>query len=243
MNKLLHLSNVETAANVSKLRELYDQLEVNIRSLRTMGVQSETYGTLLIPIVMDKIPKEISLEINRKLDKKDSLDVDKVLTLIKAEVEARERCLKTRVSTEPQDSQRRNDKQEIRRKSDFNSTCSTLYTGNRNIVYCSFCSKNHASLNCNVVTDPVSRKAVLRRRGRCFICLKSGHLASQCQCRHHTAICEAQSSKSDCTSQNCTVQATVVEHRIGELNQKIRARRNKSRQANSPSQGRQLTYS
>ena len=57
MNNLLHFSKVGNVENVSKLRSLYDQLEINIRNLTVMGIESDTYGTLLIPIIMDKIPR------------------------------------------------------------------------------------------------------------------------------------------------------------------------------------------
>jgi hypothetical protein len=88
------------------------------------------------------------------------------------------------------------------------STCSALYS-NRNVVYCSFCSKNHPTLKCNVVTDTTSRKAVLKRKGKCFISLKGGHLAKQCQSqhnchkcggRHHTAICDTQQPQNSTTN-------------------------------------------
>jgi len=48
---------------------------------------------------MDKIPNEFVLEINRKLDKKDSFNVNKELSMIKAEVEARERCLNSKLQS------------------------------------------------------------------------------------------------------------------------------------------------
>ena len=44
MNNLLHLNKVENVEDTSKLRKLYDQLEINIRNLTTMGVESDTYA-------------------------------------------------------------------------------------------------------------------------------------------------------------------------------------------------------
>ena len=43
----------------SQLRFLYDKISVNIRGLEALGVQSEQYGSLLIPIIMAKLPDEI----------------------------------------------------------------------------------------------------------------------------------------------------------------------------------------
>ena len=49
------------------LRNLYDQIEGHVRALNTAGVTAEHYGALLIPIIVEKLPDEIKLEISRKL--------------------------------------------------------------------------------------------------------------------------------------------------------------------------------
>ena len=67
-------------------------------------------------------------------------------------------------------------------------------------VWCSFCNQNHQSSKCNVVTSAESRKQVLRKKGRCYLCFKSGHLSRnckspvkcfKCQGAHHVAICDS----------------------------------------------------
>ena len=39
------------------LRDLYDKIEINIRSLKALGVESESFGNLLVPVVMEKVPE------------------------------------------------------------------------------------------------------------------------------------------------------------------------------------------
>ena len=65
-------------------------------------------------------------------------------------------------------------------------------------VWCSFCTQNHQSSECNVVTSTKSRKEVLKKKGKCFLCLKQGYLARNCQAHmkclkcqgaHQVAIC------------------------------------------------------
>ncbi|XP_068734496.1 uncharacterized protein [Montipora capricornis] len=48
-------------------------------------------------------------------------------------------------------------------------------------VWCSFCNQNHQSSKCNVVRSADSREQALRRKGRCYLCLKSGHLSRNCK--------------------------------------------------------------
>ena len=63
---------------------------------------------------------------------------------------------------------------------------------------CCFCSQQHFSDKCQVVTGPEERKQALRKAGRCFLCLSKGHLSrhcrsksrcSKCSGRHHRCIC------------------------------------------------------
>ena len=48
MDTLLSLEPVNTTHNVPALRCLYDQVESNKRGLKSLGVESDTYGTLLL---------------------------------------------------------------------------------------------------------------------------------------------------------------------------------------------------
>lgn len=66
-------------------RFLYDKLSVHVQGLSSLGVLSQEYGSLLIPIIMSKLPNEIRLEIAGK-----STDVvwkiNELLDTIKGEV-------------------------------------------------------------------------------------------------------------------------------------------------------------
>ena len=74
-------------------------------------------------------------------------------------------------------------------------------------IECLFCKGSHWGSNCTEVTDIESRKSILRKQNRCFICLKRSHIAKDCRsgwncrrCRksHHVSIC----SNNDTTISN-----------------------------------------
>ena len=46
---------VSTDGRLSSLRYLYDKISVNVRGLASLGISSDQYGSILIPIVMSKL--------------------------------------------------------------------------------------------------------------------------------------------------------------------------------------------
>ena len=56
-----------TSNRTGQLRYVYDKISVHVRGLAALlGVSSEQYGSMLIPIIMSKLPSDICLEIARK---------------------------------------------------------------------------------------------------------------------------------------------------------------------------------
>ena len=50
MEALLKLPIVSSVHETKNLRDLYDKIEANIRSLKALGVESESFGNLLVPV-------------------------------------------------------------------------------------------------------------------------------------------------------------------------------------------------
>lgn len=85
------LSKIHAPSSESKnLKEFYDTCEANIRGLETLGVMTESYGSLLIPILLKKIPEEICCLIFRTDLLADS-SLDRLRVTIRQEIETREK--------------------------------------------------------------------------------------------------------------------------------------------------------
>ena len=56
----INLDAVNSSQNLKGLRRLYDTIESNVRSLKSLGVTSNTYGTLLASVLFNKIPRRYS---------------------------------------------------------------------------------------------------------------------------------------------------------------------------------------
>ena len=147
MNNLLLLQPITTLREVDALRDLYNKVETQIRSLENLGIDSTKYGPLLIPVLLSKIPDELNLIISRQFTN-DCWDIVPVLNALKTELVARE---KTSFSVE--------------QHSDIEFTAASSYTSvntksrrNKNVAItttpsCIFCNKGHKPHQCKTVTN------------------------------------------------------------------------------------------
>ena len=66
MDALLKIKKVKNMENLNGLRKLYTDVENCVRNLKTLKVETSTYGCLLIPILKKKLPDELLVMISRK---------------------------------------------------------------------------------------------------------------------------------------------------------------------------------
>ena len=88
------LLNIEGHKNMKtdELRELYDNFNVHIRGLEALGISSDKYGCLLIPVILKSMPEDINLIVARNTSR-DIWDITETMDNIRVEIEARERSL------------------------------------------------------------------------------------------------------------------------------------------------------
>ena len=137
----------------------------------------DQYGSLLIPVIMSKLPSEIRLLVARKAT--DNVwKIDNLLKTIKSEVEAREMSEMARSNA--------SEKPPNKKQGSLPTVGSFVVTKNGKDgegsfkVRCAFCHELHYSASCEKVTDRDSRLKLLRDSNRCFVCLKIGHRANMC---------------------------------------------------------------
>ena len=185
METLLSFGAVTSDNHLRDLRRLFDQAEANIRSLRALGVEPESYGTMLSSVLLSKLPPELRLIVSRKVPV-DNLDMGTLLETFEQELIARERA-----TSAVQQPDRR-----IRPRSQ--QTTSAFVSTTTGSPVCVFCEQFHASTTCRSVSTADARKRILRNSGRCFNCLRKNHLSRNCRStskcrhcngRHHTSIC------------------------------------------------------
>ena len=180
--------------DIKGLRRLHDSVEAHVRGLRALRVPAQTYGGLLTSVLINKLPPELRLIVTREMTG-ESWDLQRLMRVFEQEIDARERAF---VPT----SQGNVRKPRI-------PTAATLMTSDSgssgNQVVCVYCERGHPSGSCTTIVDVTARKELLRKSGRCYVCLRRHHLSRDCRSkfncrkcrgRHHVSICSRSANKS-----------------------------------------------
>ena len=189
---LLHIP--APSNNLASLQSFYGNIQIHMRSLITLGTTPDTYGTLLIRVIREKLPSDIKAHMAR--DHYDTeWTIDSLMTSILKEI---------RILEAGQQSGKRT----------LTPTTSSFHMGaNRGGAHdnhkkdpsCVFCKGMHKPNSCTTVVCHKQRLAAVKNAGLCFNCL-ARHKVSRCPskftCRechkkHHTSLCHAFTTTSE----------------------------------------------
>ena len=93
MEMLLNIDAVTSQYNLKGLRHLYDTVESQVRGLKSLGVSAESYGSLLVSVLLNKLPQELRLIVSRQVNEEE-WNLDGLLSMVEKEISARERALR-----------------------------------------------------------------------------------------------------------------------------------------------------
>lgn len=184
-SKLLNLAPVKRSSDVSAFRQLYDECEIQIQSLESIGVHSDTYHCLLCPVLLQLIPEDIALAYTRKSDPNGECKVPELIHFLQNEVQSRERALPL---TRPFNTQRDippNNRPVCKPAPSYDrqpkswsmASATALHTASIAPQSCIYCdSPNHKPEHCPDSSVPACKEK-LRKLGRCYVCLGPKHIA------------------------------------------------------------------
>ena len=113
-----------------------------MRCLKSLGVDSTSYVTLLTSILTSKIPHDLPLIISRKASQ-DEWQFEAILTVIEREVEAQVRTAESYVPS--------------KHGQEYPTTASLLSNNSMQGFFC-YCAQDHVFSYCGNVTDVEERK-------------------------------------------------------------------------------------
>ena len=185
------------------LTTLYDKLRANINNLDSLGLTSDKYSCIVLPLVESSLPTQLIREWERAKGKlktqpngklnygsmesvtwSDHNYLEELLNFIQMEVDTEDKVKRTMM-----------DKNES-----MNLATGHHLLNEGKSSSCVFCNKNHNSQDCAQAQNMVSeeKKKILKEKRCCFYCLKKGHQAKFCKtfvkcivCRkkHFTVMC------------------------------------------------------
>ena len=185
MESLLKLDKVRSIRDTESLRKLASDIENCVRNLRSMDVETSTYGSLLIPILKERLPDELVLLIARRFED-EIWTLDKLIEYMNKEIKVSENCSSVLSKSSSSSS------------SSKSTTWSFLGLSEQTGDRCVFCSLDHASHKCRRVTNVKTRTDILRREGRCFVCLQKGHQKRDCTARYKCRTCNGKHNIAIC---------------------------------------------
>ena len=192
MDAHLKFEAVSSSQNTRALRKLFDNISCHVRSLKSLGVEPDSYGELLCPVLLSKIPQDLQLIVSRRVSESD-WNLDLLMTAIEEELSARERIGASQGRPFIRRTEQRTPPTATTLLSGGPTTAQTPYP-------CCYCGQCHSPNDCETITQVDARKQSLRQSGRCYSCLRKGHRSRDCRsnsrcrtCRgcHHTSICGA----------------------------------------------------
>ena len=179
---------------LSSLRLFYDSVETHIRGLLSLRVSKESYGALLLPIILAKLSVPTRKNLAREHSNLD-WSIDDLQAAILKEI----RVMETGFYT--------SDAQSSTAKGSYSTA--SFYAGikgsrinppsnGKKKPLCVYCKGDHSPSVCDVVNDVQKRLEIVKRGNLCFNCL-GNHKVSLCnskfRCRnckhkHHTSLCK-----------------------------------------------------
>ena len=165
IQQFVSLPKIKSANDISGLKKLFNKVENSVRNLKNLSVEPDTYGSLLVPLINEKLPNDLKLLIARQFDS-DVWSLSKVLEYLKKEIEAKERATLTCASY----SQIRDQNYEGK------FSLSALRThaekekfkkGQRPCIFCNLFDDPPRRSFKN--SDPKMKRNILKRSGRCLV--------------------------------------------------------------------------
>ena len=69
---------------------MHDEVKTSVRNLETLYVENSTYGSLLVPLLTEKLPNDLRIGLSRKFEN-GIWNLNEMLDFLRLEVEAKER--------------------------------------------------------------------------------------------------------------------------------------------------------
>jgi hypothetical protein len=169
--------------DTGKLRKVFNFVESKFRSLEALEVEQAIYATFIVPSLLEKLPDSLRITMTRG-ERPEEWNMEKFLEGLGGELDLREEY-------------RQRPQRDERQRKPSDRQWSTMFAGSDS--NCAFCSyPGYRPEDCKKITDIKERKNLLLQFGRCYNCLRKGHLARECKISFNCSACKGEHHKALC---------------------------------------------
>ena len=68
MQKFVQIPKIQNSNDIKRLRFLCDSVETSVRNLKSLQVETSSYGSLLVPLLNEKLPNDFRVVIARNFE-------------------------------------------------------------------------------------------------------------------------------------------------------------------------------
>lgn len=187
---------VSPTDQLASFQRFHDTSKTHVRGLESLGRSPESYGDLLVPIIMGKLPSELKKNLARGHNNPE-WKFQELRDAILREI----RILEAGTQLTPTIGKPYENVPTVtgslHTQSVRNCPRHVRPNPSETIKKCFYCKGSHPSFNCTVVTNVQERWSRVKSLRHCFNCL-GNHKSSSCQSRfrchkcrgkHHTSLC------------------------------------------------------
>ena len=154
IQQFVSLPKIKSANDICGLKKLFNKVENSVRNLKNLSVEPDTYGSLLVPLINEKLPNDLKLSIAHQFDS-DVWSLSKMFVYLKKEIEVKERATYTCASY----SQIRDQNYEGKHSLSALTTHAEKEKFKNGQRLCIFCNLfDHSPRRCFKISDPKRKK-------------------------------------------------------------------------------------
>ena len=169
-------------------------MENHVRGVESLGRSHESYGDLLVPIVLGKLPCDMRTNLARDHDSHE-WKFQQLRESILKEIRILEIGVQTNPSSHTASAAVTNS---FLTQTQGRSPVTSPFTSPGTRGKCTYCKGPHPAYKCSVITDCQERWAIVKRDKLCFNCL-GNHRSAACQSRYRCHKCRGRYHTSLCT--------------------------------------------
>lgn len=189
LTQLLNLPKVKALSDVGAPRRLHDHVHCNIASLRTLGIDSDSYGAMLCAALFCVLPADWAVDFYKSQSTRnktpESSNLEAVLRSMSVELDSREKVYDGSKRDQPQPLKIHSDRDRSSDNLRGKGSAASLAVGAKpsNDGCPLYSCELHEAPQCNSAIPIEEKKRRLRSEGRCYRCAKRGHTSKECRNR------------------------------------------------------------